>query len=144
MPALIKACVEIVERDGLDSVGLYRISGKREDILKVQDMYDHGEYPFIHHQLPLKISPSSFTNTCLVCYPLSLFTPLIPLPSSPSLSSPPSPLPLDPNVDINTLDVCVNAITGILKTFFKVLPDPLIPEKLLTPLLDIPGTRHRH
>ena len=45
----------------------------------------------------------------------------------------------DPSTDIDSLGMCVNAITGTLKSFFKVLPDPLIPEKLLSPLLDIPG-----
>lgn len=43
IPSFVKACIKIVERDGLESVGLYRISGKREDILKVQEMYDNGE-----------------------------------------------------------------------------------------------------
>ena len=49
IPAFIKTCVAIVEREGLDSVGLYRVSGRREDILKIQEMYDRGiSFTFAH------------------------------------------------------------------------------------------------
>ena len=37
------------------------------------------------------------------------------------------------------MDLCVNAITSTLKAFFKLLPDPLIPNELLPELLEIPG-----
>ena len=49
IPAFIKTCVAIVEREGLDSVGLYRVSGQREDILKIQETYDQGmSVTFVH------------------------------------------------------------------------------------------------
>lgn len=47
---------------------------------------------------------------------------------------------LDPSIDLENLNMCINAVSGVMKAFFKLLPDPLIPESLLPALLDIPGT----
>ena len=64
-------------------------------------------------------------------------TPSLPL----SLS--PSPSHSDPQMDLEAMDLCVNAIASTLKAFFKLLPDPLIPNELLPELLEIPGGRNR-
>ena len=116
VPAFIRQCIEIIEKEGLDTVGLYRISGKREDIVKMQEKYDQG-IVWLH------VRAAVWMCVC-VCVCQNYYY---------------SYISTDPNMDINSLGVCVNAVTGTLKSFFKVLPDPLIPEKLLTPLLDIPG-----
>ena len=42
MPSFVKKCVTIVERDGMNTEGLYRISGKKEDIMILQEKYDQG------------------------------------------------------------------------------------------------------
>ena len=34
---------------------------------------------------------------------------------------------LDTNINLHELGVAVHAVTGALKNFFKLLPDPLIP-----------------
>ena len=43
MPLFVRKCVEMLENRGMTAVGLYRISGKKEDILTLQDIYDRGE-----------------------------------------------------------------------------------------------------
>ena len=45
----------------------------------------------------------------------------------------------DPQIDIESLNLYVTAVTSTLKAFFKVLPDPLILDTVLPALLDIPG-----
>ena len=42
IPALVKSCAAIIERDGLESEGVYRVSGKKEDIMAIQEKYDQG------------------------------------------------------------------------------------------------------
>lgn len=43
VPLFVRKCVEIIENRGMTAVGLYRISGKKEDILALQDIYDQGK-----------------------------------------------------------------------------------------------------
>ena len=43
----------------------------------------------------------------------------------------------DPNMDIRPLGVCVNALASGLKSFFKLLPEPLIPESVSNQLLTV-------
>ncbi|KAH9518728.1 Rho GTPase-activating protein 5 [Bulinus truncatus] len=43
---------------------------------------------------------------------------------------------LDPNVDISTLEIPVNAIATLLKSFFSDLSEALIPEKLCDELME--------
>lgn len=86
VPKLVKACAEFIEKEGLTAEGIYRVSGKKEDIMIFQEKYDQ-----------------------------------------------------DPSIPIEDANLCVNTISGIMKNFFKLLPDPLIPESVLPDLLDIPG-----
>ena len=51
---------------------------------------------------------------------------------------------VDPSIPIEDANLCVNTISGIMKNFFKLLPDPLIPESVLPDLLDIPGNESLH
>ena len=41
-------------------------------------------------------------------------------------------LSLDNNLDIESLELCETAISSTLKAFFKLLPDPLIPDTVAT------------
>ena len=49
IPAFVKICVKIVEEQGIRSEGVYRLSGKQEDIMNLQEQYDQGNAttPFI-------------------------------------------------------------------------------------------------
>ena len=42
VPLLVKKCVHIIEENGLKTEGIYRVSGKKEDIMALQDKYDEG------------------------------------------------------------------------------------------------------
>lgn len=42
VPLFVRKCVELIESRGMTSVGLYRVSGKKEDCLALQDRYDQG------------------------------------------------------------------------------------------------------
>ena len=53
IPVFVKVCVSIVEKTGLDSEGLYRVSGKREDIMLLQEKFDQGMLPVIHVHVPI-------------------------------------------------------------------------------------------
>jgi len=43
----------------------------------------------------------------------------------------------DPKMDIAPLDMCVNALASGLKSFFKLLPQPLISEDMGNELLTV-------
>lgn len=46
MPDFVRKCVDFIESDGgkgISTVGLYRVSGKKDDILALQEKYDQGE-----------------------------------------------------------------------------------------------------
>ena len=45
----------------------------------------------------------------------------------------------DPNVDISTLEIQVNAVATVLKGFFMDLTDPLIPQSLYEELIHAAG-----
>ena len=36
-------CARIVESQGLNAEGIYRVSGKKDDVMDLQDKYDNGE-----------------------------------------------------------------------------------------------------
>ena len=42
VPLLVKKCVQIIEERGLKTEGVYRVSGKKEDIMSLQEKYDEG------------------------------------------------------------------------------------------------------
>ncbi len=43
VPSFIRQCVEIIEQHGgLDMEGIYRLSGKKEACLELQDKFDEG------------------------------------------------------------------------------------------------------
>ena len=42
VPVFVRKCVEFVEREGLQAVGLYRVPGKKENVLLLQDKFEEG------------------------------------------------------------------------------------------------------
>eukprot|EP00731_Ephydatia_muelleri_P028454 Em0020g98a len=44
IPVVLKTCIEEVERRGLDFEGLYRVSGKSNDLLKIKKIFDSEGY----------------------------------------------------------------------------------------------------
>ena len=45
MPRFIKQCTTIIEEKGLKLEGIYRVSGKKDVCLALQDQYDMGKLP---------------------------------------------------------------------------------------------------
>ena len=43
MPRFIKQCIQIIEAQGLKIEGIYRVSGKKDVCLELQDQYDQGQ-----------------------------------------------------------------------------------------------------
>jgi hypothetical protein len=43
VPALVKDCILMVERDGMEVEGIYRVPGRKEDIIKFQEKYDRSK-----------------------------------------------------------------------------------------------------
>ncbi len=39
----VRKCVEFVEREGLRSEGIYRVPGKKDNVLLLQDKYEESE-----------------------------------------------------------------------------------------------------
>ena len=44
VPVFVKKCVQIIEERGLKAEGIYRVSGKKEDCLTLQERFDEGDY----------------------------------------------------------------------------------------------------
>ena len=42
LPLFLVRCVELVEKDGLDVEGIYRLSGKQDDVVEVHCKFDQG------------------------------------------------------------------------------------------------------
>jgi len=45
VPIVIKDCIQEIERRGFDTDGLYRISGKANELLRLKKEFDQGELP---------------------------------------------------------------------------------------------------
>ena len=82
VPVFVRKCVEFVEREGLTSEGIYRVPGKKENVLLLQDRFEE-----------------------------------------------------DQTLDLASLNVYETAVSSTLKAYFKVLPDPLVPESVAAQLL---------
>ena len=44
VPVFVRKCVEFVEREGLKAEGIYRVPGKKEHVLLLQDKFEEGKY----------------------------------------------------------------------------------------------------
>ena len=56
-----------------------------------------------------------------------------------SLSLSPPPLSADSTMDVTALGLCETSISSTLKVFFKILPDPLIPDSTAAKILEVNG-----
>jgi len=43
VPVVVKDCIEDIEKRGLDVEGVYRVSGKTNDILRIKKQFDNGK-----------------------------------------------------------------------------------------------------
>lgn len=43
VPIFVRKCVDIIESGGIKSVGIYSLSGKREDCLTLKERFDQGQ-----------------------------------------------------------------------------------------------------
>ncbi len=48
VPVFVRKCVEFVEREGLRSEGIYRVPGKKENVLLLQDKFEESELQHTH------------------------------------------------------------------------------------------------
>lgn len=118
VPEFLRKCVDFIESGGgkgMNTVGLYRVSGKKDDILALQDKYDQGE--------PHTLSDEPHTLSLVLCEPHPLWC---------FISA-------DPTLDITTLGYFESCISSTLKAFFKLLPEPLVSNELASQLLVING-----
>lgn len=83
-PLFVKSVISHVEANGMQSEGIYRLSGKKPDIDVIMEKFEANN-----------------------------------------------------NISLQELGVSVHAITGALKNFFKLLPDPLIPYEFGCKINDI-------
>ena len=49
VPDFVVKCAELVKKDGMDTVGIYRLSGKHDDVKIIHDKYEQGELDHTHH-----------------------------------------------------------------------------------------------
>jgi len=47
VPAFVTACIEEVERRGIDETGIYRVSGTTSDVQRLRKAFDKSEFIFI-------------------------------------------------------------------------------------------------
>ncbi|XP_048580829.1 rho GTPase-activating protein 5-like isoform X3 [Nematostella vectensis] len=83
VPLFVEKCIDFVEAEGMQIEGIYRKSGKIEDIRTIQNSFDEKR-----------------------------------------------------DADFSALEMNVHAVTGALKKFLKLLPEPLIPNNLQNNILD--------
>ena len=62
VPLLVKKCVQLIEEHGLKSEGIYRVSGKKEDILSLQEKYDEGTLWCMHDHINVNLRSTSLYN----------------------------------------------------------------------------------
>lgn len=43
VPAIVTACIEDIERRGLDEVGIYRVSASTADVQRIKKAFDKGK-----------------------------------------------------------------------------------------------------
>ena len=57
MPAFVTACIEEVEKRGLDEMGIYRVSGTTSDVQRIRKAFDKGKQNVVIliHKLPMYI-----------------------------------------------------------------------------------------
>ena len=102
IPNVIRECVSQVESRGMDSLGIYRMSGKQEEISTIKDSFNSG----------MKNNTKTLQHTFTWC---TLF------------------VGHDPKLN-NVQDI--NAITGAMKSFLRLLPTPLINGESYTHLME--------
>ncbi len=98
IPFLVDMCVKEIERRGLNSEGIYRVSGLRDDVEALRLAFDRGKIKkkklFVHLTFPVQycklfnyldgdktdLRPSSWEDINVVAGVLKLYFRLLPIP----------------------------------------------------------------
>ena len=100
--------IEHIERKGLETVGLYRLSGNAAQVQKLRYLVED--------------------SNCIICFTLNSYF---------FLCSFPFLFISDPHVNLNSPEWAdVNIITGCLKLYLRELPDPIIPFRQFRSIID--------
>jgi len=109
IPVFLVKCVQFIEKEGLDSEGIYRVPGSRAHVDLLFHNFEEGKLSIISFFFPNY-------NSC------SLFL-----------------LLLDYNTNIDALDIPVNAVATALKDFFSKRLPPLFSKDIIKELEEIAG-----
>ncbi len=55
VPVFVRKCVELIEKEGIKTEGIYRVPGKKEHVLLLQDKFEDGKKLRIYRILGLSI-----------------------------------------------------------------------------------------
>ena len=116
VPIFVRKCVQIIEEIGMNSEGIYHIPGKKEHCLAFQEKVDQGTKDYRINIIVVTVQCCNIVITKFQ-FSLVLFS--------------------DPNLDISSLDYQESCISSSLKAFFKLLPEPLIPNETASQILAI-------
>lgn len=111
IPLFLEKCVEFIEQEGLDSEGIYRVPGNRAHVDLLYQKLQEGEWFFLFAHISL--------NNCYNCFVFINF--------------------LEANIDIDALDIPVNAVATALKDFFSKHLPSLFDADMMAELEDIAG-----
>ena len=121
IPAYVEQCAQLIEENGIRQLGIYRVSGKKDDVLELHAKFDDGKCVCMCVRVCVHTCVGVCTCMCTCVYIVYHLIYIC----------------TDPNMDIRPLGVCVNALASGLKSFFKLLPEPLIPESVSNQLLTV-------
>ena len=154
IPIIIHKCLQFVETFGLEAQGIYRMSGNLAKIRKLILGFNQGlpsSHPPQHsgHHLSTFSLPFSIVLPSSPPPPPPSLppSPLPPSPPPPPPSPPPPPPPPPPPSDargflIDSEEFTVHDVAGVLKDFFKSLPDPLLTHTLYQDFVLIMSKSH--
>jgi len=66
VPVFVKMCAKIIEDKALKSEGIYRVSGKKEDCLALQQRFDEGMYPISRSHFVALLGVDQLVTCCPV------------------------------------------------------------------------------
>ena len=47
IPVYVEQCAQLIEEKGIMQLGIYRVSGKKDDVLELHAQFDDGKYSII-------------------------------------------------------------------------------------------------
>lgn len=103
VPDIVKMCVEEVERRGMEEIGIYRVSGVASEVKELKTYFDTSKPP------PSLVARCPFLGYSFDCRRISR----------------------SDRKDVSLLmsNVDINAVAGVLKLYFRELPEPLFTDR---------------